>query len=93
MKIQLTQQIIISNKSNKFAQLDELCFLSKNLYNVALLLPNSKTYKNLNSNTKYFGMYNSETKVSTVWVGLAESITKMYNNLKKDRTLKLTELF
>ena len=36
MKIQLTQQIPISNKSNKFAQLDELCFLSKNLYNVAL---------------------------------------------------------
>ena len=36
MKIQLTQQIIISNKSSKFAQLDELCFLSKNLYNVAL---------------------------------------------------------
>ena len=36
MKIQLTQQIQISNKSNKFAQLDELCFLSKNLYNVAL---------------------------------------------------------
>ena len=36
MKIQLTQQIIVSNKSNKFAQLDELCFLSKNLYNVAL---------------------------------------------------------
>ena len=36
MKIQLTQQIIVSNKSNNFAQLDELCFLSKNLYNVAL---------------------------------------------------------
>ena len=36
MKIQLTQQIVVSNKSNKFAQLDELCFLSKNLYNVAL---------------------------------------------------------
>ena len=36
MKIQLTQQIIVSNKSNKFAQMDELCFLSKNLYNVAL---------------------------------------------------------
>ena len=36
MKIQLTQQIIVSNKSNKFDQLDELCFLSKNLYNVAL---------------------------------------------------------
>ena len=34
--MQLTQQIIISNKSNKFAQLDELCFLSKNLYNVTL---------------------------------------------------------
>ena len=38
-------------------------------------------------------MYNSETKVSTIWVGLKESITKMYNNLKKDRTLVLTELF
>ena len=36
MKIQLTQQIIVSNKRSKFAQLDELCFLSKNLYNVAL---------------------------------------------------------
>ena len=36
MKIQLIQQIIVSNKSSKFAQLDELCFLSKNLYNVAL---------------------------------------------------------
>ena len=36
MKLQLTQQIVVSNKSNKFAQLDELCFLSKNLYNVAL---------------------------------------------------------
>ena len=36
MKIQLTQQIVVSNKSNKFTQLDELCFLSKNLYNVAL---------------------------------------------------------
>ena len=36
MKTQLTQQIIVSNKSNKFAPLDELCFLSKNLYNVSL---------------------------------------------------------
>ena len=36
MKIQLTQQIQISNKSKEFAQLDELCFLSKNLYNVTL---------------------------------------------------------
>ena len=36
MKIQLTQQIMVSNKTSKFAQLDELCFLSKNLYNVAL---------------------------------------------------------
>ena len=36
MKIQLTQQIVVSNNSKKFAQLDELCFLSKNLYNVAL---------------------------------------------------------
>ena len=37
-------------------------------------------------------MYSSDTKCSTVWVGLEEPITKMYDNLKKDRTLKLTEL-
>ena len=36
MKMHLTQQIVASNKSDKFAPLDELCFLSKNLYNVAL---------------------------------------------------------
>ena len=36
MKIQLTQQIVVSNKSSKFVQLDVLCFLSKNLYIVAL---------------------------------------------------------
>ena len=74
--------------SNKPIDLD--AFVTNIISNV---LPNSKTYKNLNSNTKYFGMYNSETKVSTIWVGLKESITKMYNNLKKDRTLVLTELF
>ena len=74
--------------SNKPIDLD--AFVTNIISNV---LPNSNTYKNLNSNTKYFGMYNSETKVSTIWVGLKESITKMYNNLKKDRTLVLTELF
>lgn len=57
------------------------------------LLPNSKSYKDATGKTKYFAMYNSETKCSTVWVGLEESITKMYNNLKKDRTIQLTELF
>ncbi len=59
----------------------------------ANVLPNSKTYKNAEGKTKYFAMYNAETKSSTVWVGLAEAITKMYTNLKKDRNLKLTELF
>ena len=58
----------------------------------ANVLPNSKTYKNATGKTKYFGMYSSDTKCSTVWVGLEEPITKMYNNLKKDRNLKLTEL-
>lgn len=56
------------------------------------LLPNSKTYKAATGKTKYFAMYNVETKCSTVWVGLEEPITKMYDSLKKDRTLKLTEL-
>jgi len=36
MKIQLTEQIIISNKHKYYAMLDELCFMSKNLYNVAI---------------------------------------------------------
>ena len=58
MKIQLTQQIIISNKSNKFVKLDELCFLSKNLYNVALYHIR-QYYKETN---KYLS-YNKLTKI------------------------------
>ena len=56
MKIQLTQQIIVSNKSNKFAQLDELCFLSKNLYNVALY--------NIRQHYKETGKYLSYNKLA-----------------------------
>ena len=58
MKIQLTQQIVVSNKSNKFAQLDELCFLSKNLYNVALYYIR-QYYK---ETSKYLS-YNKLTKI------------------------------
>ena len=58
MKIQLTQQIPISNKSSKFAKLDELCFLSKNLYNVALYHIR-QYYKETN---KYLS-YNKLTKI------------------------------
>ena len=58
MKIQLTQQIVVSNKSNKFAQLDELCFLSKNIYNVALYHIR-QYYKETN---KYIS-YNKLTKI------------------------------
>ena len=58
MKLQLTQQIVVSNKSNKFAQLDELCFLSKNLYNVALYHIR-QYYKETN---KYLS-YNKLTKI------------------------------
>ena len=36
MKIQLTQQIIISNRHRYFSMLDMLCLKSKNLYNYAL---------------------------------------------------------
>ena len=56
MKIQLTQQIIVSNKSSKFAQLDELCFLSKNLYNVALY--------NIRQHYKETGKYLSYNKLA-----------------------------
>ena len=58
MKLQLTQQIVVSNKSNKFAQLDELCFLSKNIYNVALYYIR-QYYKETN---KYLS-YNKLTKI------------------------------
>ena len=58
MKLQLTQQIVVSNKSNKFAQLDELCFLSKNLYNVALYYIR-QYYK---ETSKYLS-YNKLTKI------------------------------
>ena len=59
MKIQLTQQIIISNKSSKFAPLDELCFLSKNLYNVALY--NIRQYYKEYDDSVDFGKYDLET--------------------------------
>ena len=58
MKLQLTQQILVSNKSNKFAQLDKLCFLSKNIYNVALYHIR-QYYKETN---KYLS-YNKLTKI------------------------------
>ena len=53
MKIQLTQQIVINNRRKEFLPLDELCFLSKNLYNVALYhirqqYKKDKTYLNYN---------------------------------------------
>ena len=59
----------------------------------ANLLPNSKTYKAASGKTKYFAMRDSKTQKSTVWVGLEEPITQMYNNLKKDSNIKLTELY
>ena len=58
MKLQLTQQIVVSNKNSKFTQLDELCFLSKNLYNVALYHIR-QYYKETN---KYLS-YNKLTKI------------------------------
>lgn len=54
MKLQLTQQIIINNRHKYYVGLDYLCFLSKNLYNVALYhirqqYFTDKTYINYNS--------------------------------------------
>ena len=51
--MQLTQQIVINNRRKEFLPLDELCFLSKNLYNVALYhirqqYQKDKTYLNYN---------------------------------------------
>ena len=54
MKLQLTQQIIITQKHKYYAGLDYLCLLAKNLYNVALYnirqqYFKDKTYLNYNS--------------------------------------------
>ena len=54
MKIQLTQQIIITQKHKYYAGLDYLCLLAKNLYNVALYnirqqYFKDKTYLNYNA--------------------------------------------
>lgn len=51
MKIQLTQQIIVSERDHMYSALDELCHLSKNLYNATLYLirqqyKKDKTYLN-----------------------------------------------
>ena len=53
MKLQLTQQIIITQKHKYYAGLDYLCLLAKNLYNVALYnirqqYFKDKTYLNYN---------------------------------------------
>ena len=54
MKLQLTQQIIITQKHKYYAGLDYLCLLAKNLYNVALYnirqqYFKDKTYLNYNA--------------------------------------------
>ena len=54
MKLQLTQQIIITQKHKYYAGLDYLCLLAKNLYNVALYnirqqYFKDKTYINYNT--------------------------------------------
>ena len=36
MKLQQTQQIVINDRHKYYADLDHLCLLAKNLYNVAL---------------------------------------------------------
>lgn len=62
MKIRLTQQIIVSEKHRHYASLDRLCWLSKNLYNVALYhirqqYKKDKTY--LSYNKLYHLLYDS----------------------------------
>ena len=58
----------------------------------ANLLPSSQTYKKQSNKMKHFSMYDTNTKKTTLWVGLAEQIIKMYKDLKKDNKIKLTVL-
>ena len=66
MKLQLTQQIIITQKHKYYAGLDYLCLLAKNLYNVALYnirqqYFKDKTYLNYNALDKLLS-YNVDYK-------------------------------
>ena len=66
MKLQLTQQIIITQKHKYYAGLDYLCLLAKNLYNVALYnirqqYFKDKTYLNYNGLDKLL-YYNVDYK-------------------------------
>ncbi len=66
MKLQLTQQIIITQKHKYYAGLDYLCLLAKNLYNVALYnirqqYFKDKTYLNYNALDKLLS-YNIDYK-------------------------------
>ena len=64
MKLQLTQQIIITQKHKYYAGLDYLCLLAKNLYNVALYnirqqYFKDKTYLNYNALDKLLSSTNN----------------------------------
>ena len=64
MKLQLTQQIIITQKHKYYAELDYLCLLAKNLYNVALYnirqqYFKDKTYLNYNALDKLLSSTNN----------------------------------
>ena len=64
MKLQLTQQIIITDQHKYYAGLDYLCLLAKNLYNVALYnirqqYFKDKTYLNYNNLDKLLSSTNN----------------------------------
>ena len=81
MKIQLTQQIIVNNRRKEFLPLDELCFLSKNLYNVALYhirqqYKKDKTYLNYNKLNHILSTSNNVDYCALPYVQSAQQVLR-----------------
>ena len=92
MKLQLTQQIIITQKHKYYAGLDYLCLLAKNLYNVALYnirqqYFKDKTYLNYNALDKLLSSTNNVDYKSIPYRQSAQqilrSVDKTYSSFFK----------
>ena len=85
MKIQLVQQIIITNRHKHFLMLDELCFKSKNLYNYALyqIRQHYKETSNYLSYAKLTSMLSSSNQIDYRSLPYAQCSQQLLRQLDK----------
>ena len=70
MKLQLTHQIIITQKHKYYAGLDYLCLLTKNLYNVALYNIRQQYFKDKTYSSFFKGIKSDKNKGKRIKRGL-----------------------